>query len=51
MVIEGLQLLLPVVQLYEDSVVLVQGPIHRWRAKLDDGVVFLVGVLRESTRE
>lgn len=47
MVVEGLQLLHPIVQMDGCSQVLVQGDVHRRRPKLDDCVVFLVGRLNE----
>lgn len=47
MVVKGLQLLHPVVQMDGRSQVLVQGDVHRRRPKLDDCVVFLVGRLNE----
>lgn len=44
-VFEGLELLHPVVQLDEGSEVLALRAAHRRRAKLDDRVVLLVGLL------
>lgn len=51
MVVEGLQLLLPLVQLDVRPEGLVQGAVHCWRPKLDDCVVFLVGGLNLSEEE
>lgn len=50
-VVEGLQLLHPVVQQDVRFKALVQGAVHRWRPKLDYRVVLLVGVLNVSERE
>lgn len=44
-VIKGLQLLHPVVQLDVRSHVLVEGAVHCWRSELDHRVIFLMGLL------
>lgn len=48
-VIKGLQLLLPVVQLDVRSHVLVEGAVHCWRSELDHCVIFLMGHLNGRT--
>lgn len=45
MVVEGLQLLYPIVQLDVGFKGLAQGAVYFWRPKLDDCVVLLVGDL------
>lgn len=50
-VIEGLQILLPVVQLDVRSHGLVEGAVHCRRFELDHRVVFLMGLLREKRLE
>lgn len=49
-VFERAQLLLQVVELDEGFKGLVQGAVYSWRAKLDDRVVLLVGLLNVSER-
>lgn len=44
-VIKGLQLLHPVVQVDVGCHVLVEGAVHRWGSELDHRVIFLVGLL------